>query len=131
MKYKIVALLLLYAILSSCDPIHSIDITNVSTSDIIIEVKLRDSSMNYIMQNQPRGDSLTIKLGVGETESLYFGIGTWSDEEIRYLANFIQEVKCTTDSSTFKTNSAEYLYNLLESNREGGWWKTLVHLEIE
>ena len=131
MKFKALTVSILSCILMCCDPIHTIDITNNSSSDVMIEVKLRENYLEYIVENQPSGDSLAIQLHKGETESLYFGIGTWSDIEVSDLASLVQEVKVSSDSSTFRTSSTNYLYKLLIDHREGRWWKTRIHLEIE
>ncbi|MEO8234639.1 MAG: hypothetical protein ABI549_04425 [Flavobacterium sp.] len=133
MKTKINILFLFFlAILNvSCDPIHKIDFVNNADSNVKIKITLNPKNKNYDLDRIANGDTIIFNLKQKDTANLFFGIGTWSDEEINELINSIKNLEIDTKEIKTLYKTKKSITNILSENREGFWWKTHIKIEIK
>ncbi len=128
---KLLFLILILQLFTSCDPPHYIDFINKTESNVKIKLNLKAKSENYDLERISNGDSIVFNLKQKDTANLDFGIGTWSDKEIEELTKSIKNIEIETiDKKTiYKTEKS--IKNILETNRQGFWFKTKIEIEVE
>lgn len=128
---KLVILSCVLITLVSCDPPHNIDFINKSSSNVKVKINLNPKVENYRLKEISTNDSILFNIKPSDTATIYFGIGTWDENEIDELVNSIDNIIIETSEvlTVYKTKSA--VKKILERNQEGFWWKTKIIIDIE
>lgn len=133
-QLKNIVLLGIILLCLSCDPPHSIEIINNSNSELKVKFKIDTTITNYDLNyiENKNADSIVFNIKEKDTAELHFGIGTWSDSEIRKQVNSLKEIDI--ENADFKNvlKSKRKIEEFLTKHREGGiGWKTKIIIEIE
>lgn len=96
-------IILLCLLICSCDPPHSIHFENNGNSELNVLFVFDTTASHHDFYNfkDEIEDTLNIKIQPGERDSIYFGIGTWTNHEIRIQAKSLQSF--TLENDDFKT----------------------------
>ena len=133
-KNHYIFLAILNLIIVSCDPPHSINIINESNSDLKVKFKL-DTSLNYNEYSRfenSNSDYLISYIKPKDTLNLFFGIGTWSDKEIRRNINCLKSLEYENEELKTIYKTKNKIFELYQTNREKGLcWKTLINIKIK
>ncbi|WP_298901487.1 hypothetical protein [uncultured Psychroserpens sp.] len=129
--FRSVMVVLIFVLLSSCDPPHNIFLINTTESEAKISFHFNETFENRLLKDDVTGDSLIVYLKPNETYDMDFGIGTWSDDEVNTLVKSIRslEIETIDTKSIYKTEKA--MRSLFVNNRTGRWWDTEINLEIQ
>jgi hypothetical protein len=117
--------------LSSCDPPHDIHFANSAEEDIKLKIVLGEKTIEF-GDKIPNGDSIVFNIKKGEIKTLYFGIGTWSEEEVKQVSREIKTLVMSTDGIKITYNGSNSIENLLMNNRKG-WrdgWQTDIEIDV-
>ena len=130
-KYLVLFFGLLFC---ACDPPHYIDFENQSKSEVVVTFIKNTDIENwdfYEFRDIMKGDSIILKVDSGKTETLHFGIGTWSESEIELLTNSIDQIIIENNDfkQVYKSNNS--IRSLLTNDMSGFWWKTKIYVHIE
>lgn len=130
-NFIFISLILLF---TSCDPPHDLIFINNSQSVATIKIDIDQTNEfnKFKYFDELKSDSLIYKIKPKDTTTIFFGIGTWSDREIRELANSI--TKLEIENSDFKTiyKSNNAIKKLLMDNRDDKiGWETEIIIEIK
>lgn len=128
---KIVLISLCSMFLISCDPPHYIDFVNNSTSNAKVKLNLNSKMKNYDLDEIAIGDSIIFNLKQKDTANIDFGIGTWSDNQIKEVVNSIKSIEIETEDVKTVYKTEKSMKNILEKNREGFIFKTKIEIEIK
>jgi len=127
--FKLIFLIFISA--TSCDPPHNIVFVNdgQSIAKIRIQVDTTSETNEFRHFDQLAADSLVIEINPSETFSLDFGIGTWSDNEIKVVANSIKALEIENDDFLTIYKSRNRIEQLLIENRKNkiGWETEIIY----
>tara|TARA_R110002073_G_scaffold335931_1_gene529525 strand:+ start:73 stop:483 length:411 start_codon:yes stop_codon:yes gene_type:complete len=121
-------------LLCSCDPPHNINFENQSDSQVTVTLISNPQDENldlYQFRDLMKGDSLILNVNTGQTETLYFGIGTWSNSEIESLTNSLNKIIIENDDFKRVYKSKKSINSLLNYDKDGFWWKTQINIKVE
>lgn len=122
---KIVKYFFLFLLLASCDPPHNLVFINKSNS--IAEIKIEiDSTIEYNeFRNfdELKADTLVYKIQPKDTCTLFFGIGTWSDDEVKNLAKSMKKLLIGNNDYQTIYKTKDRIEQILLENRDEkiGW----------
>ncbi len=116
----------------SCDPVHTINFTNKAPTDSKVKIILRPDTEVYEFRRLAKGDSIVFLLKPEVIESINFGVGTWSDEDIDHLAGAIKSLEIKGKGIRTIYETTESIEALLQENKKGrSGWETQILIEIE
>ena len=130
-KSKLITVIFLAFLVTSCDPIHYINFINNTDSTAKIKSNLNPKIENYDLQQIATGDSIVFYLKQKDTARIDFGIGNWSDKEINELTESIKSIEIETQeiNTIYKTQKA--MNNILENNRNGFVFRSEIKIELK
>ncbi|MCC4214769.1 hypothetical protein [Leeuwenhoekiella parthenopeia] len=134
LQFKNFGLLGIIFLCLSCDPPHSITFINSSDSELKVKLKIDTTITNYDLNyiENKNADSIVFNIKEKDTAQLNFGIGTWSDSEIRKHVNSFREIDIENADFRKVLKSKRKMVEFLTKHREGGiGWKTKITIEIE
>lgn len=131
---KNIALFLIAILCLSCDPPHSIEFINNSDSELKIKFKIdttiTNNDLNYV--ENKKGDLIVFTIKEKDTAFLDFGIGTWSESEIKKQVKSFNTLEIENSDFKKTLKSKREMEKFLIENREGGiGWKTKIVIEIK
>ena len=131
---KNIALFLIVMLCLSCDPPHSIEFINNADSELKVKFKIdttiTNNDLNYV--ENKKGDSIVFNIKEKDTAFLDFGIGTWSESEIRKQVNSFNTIEIENSDFKKTLKSKREMEKFLIENTEGGiGWKTKIIIEIK
>ncbi len=125
----------MFFILTSCDPAHTIQLTNNTDSNAKVKFVINPKIENYSLKRISTGDSIIFNLKPSKIESdsssIYFGIGVWDDKEIDELAQAIKTIEIETIDKKTIYKSKRSVKEILEKNKKGLYSKTVLQIDIE
>ena len=86
MKKKFLLLAICF-IFISCEPPHNIFFVNHTDYPAKVILKVTEKPKSYDLTELATGDSIIFNLSPKAKENIYFGIGDWTDEEIKLLTS--------------------------------------------
>ncbi|GGF23589.1 hypothetical protein [Flavobacterium limi] len=131
---KNIVLLLIVMLCLSCDPPHSIEFINNADSELKIKFKIDSTVTTYDLDyaENKKGDSIVFNIKEKDTASLDFGIGTWSESEIRRQVNSFNTLEIENSDFKKTLKSKREMEKFLIENREDGiGWKTKIIIEVK
>lgn len=130
MSYRVILLLILSFLTSSCDPPHYITFENQTNDEVKVYLMLSDDKKYSNTSELITNDTLSIIIPKNESYQLDFGIGNWHDDEVRLIANTLNQMIFSTKhwDKTFK--SKEGIYQLMQSKVNGIFFKNEIKIEI-
>ncbi|WP_188051757.1 hypothetical protein [Flavobacterium sp. GP15] len=129
MYFKIIFFFFFAIFLTSCDPAHSIYLLNNTNDEAKVKFNLNSKIPNYRL-NEISKDSIVFNIKQKDTAEIYFGIGTWNENEIDEMSNSIKNIEIETKNIKTVYKSKTSINNLLNKKKEGFWWKTKIIIEI-
>lgn len=131
LKYLFFSLLIFF---TSCDPPHDLIFINQGSSVAKVKIQI-DTTLEYnefSKFDELKSDTIVYNLKPLDTCVLFFGIGTWSEKEIKKIANLINklEIENADFKETYKTK-ARIEQTLLEKREDKTGWKTKIIFEIK
>ena len=128
---KLLFLLVIITLTTSCDPPHYINFINNSNSAAKVKLNLNTKIKNYDLGKIATQDSIVFNLKLNDTANINFGIGDWSDNEIEILTKSIKSIEIETREikTIYKTESS--IKDLLSKNRHGFGFKTVIKIGIK
>ncbi|MCH8903463.1 MAG: hypothetical protein IIA45_06080 [Bacteroidetes bacterium] len=100
MRINILITLISIILLSSCDPLQTIELENKSQSTATIKFYFNGSD-DYQFEGFVTNDSLILNLQPNEKKRFDFGIGTWQiRNSLDSLISKVEKVEILTDKST-------------------------------
>jgi hypothetical protein len=131
---RFILLSLLIMLVTSCDPPHNIVIVNNTKSVVKFKIQI-DTTVTYnqfMNFDELKSDSLVYKIKPEETYTIYFGIGTWSNDEIKYLTNSIKKLEIENQEFHYIYKTKNKIEKLLIENREDKiGWDTKIIFDIK
>ena len=130
--YKnIISIFIICIFLTSCDPPHFIDFVNKTNGNAKVKLKLNPKIENFDLNEIAIGDSIVFNLKQKDTANIHFGIGTWSDNEIKEAVKSIKSIEIETEDlkTVYKTEKSMYI--ILQNNTEGFIFKKRIEIEIK
>ena len=134
LQLKNIGLLGIIFFFLSCDPPHSIEFINNADSELKVKFKIDTTVTNYDLYyiENKNADSIVFNIKEKDTAELHFGIGTWSDAEIRKQVNSLKEIDIENADFKKVLKSKRKMEEFLTKHKEGGiGWKTKIIIEIE
>lgn len=133
LKKSLQVLLVLSFILlfSACDPFKLLLVTNETTKDINVEIVLQDCDASFIQELRTKKVLEKIELNITEETQIFehfFGIGTWSKEELSTLLDCTKTIIIQEGINT-KRIEGEALQQMLPKKREG-LFKNVMTIKI-
>lgn len=130
MGYRVILLLIVSFLTSSCDPPHYITFENRTNDEVKVYLMLSDDKEYSNTSELITNDTLAIIIPKNESYQLDFGIGNWHNDEVRLIANTMNQMIFSTKhwDKTFK--SKESIYQLMESKVIGIFFKNEIKIEI-
>ena len=134
--FKTVVLFFVGIVSTSCDPGHSIVITNNSENKVKVKIVVdkskfgNTSKISSGLEEITKGDSIVIDLKPEESFDIYFGMGTWEENDIDSIVSYIKTFQVETIDKTIIYKSKKANKQLLQ-NREGFPLKTKIKVDIE
>lgn len=129
-KSKLITVLILAFLVTSCDPIHYINFINNTDSTAKIKLNLNPKVENYDLQQIATKDSIVFYLKQKDTARIDFGIGDWSGNEIGKLTSSLKSIEIETRDINTIYKSKKAMNTILENNRYGFGFKTEIKIEI-
>lgn len=131
MGYRVILLLIVSFLTSSCDPPHYITFENQTNDEVKVYLMLSDDKEYSNTSELITNDTLSIIIPKNESYQLDFGIGNWYNDEVRLIANTMNQMIFSTKhwDKTFK--SKESIYQLMESKVIGIFFKNEIKIEID
>ena len=128
---KIMSLFVICIFLVSCDPPHFIDFVNKTNGNAKVKLNLNPEINNSDLGRIAIGDSIILTLKKKDTANIDFGIGTWSDKQIKEVVKSIKSIEIETDDikTIYKTENS--IKNILQNNTEGFIFKSRIEIEIK
>lgn len=133
---KLNSLLLFFSafILTSCDPAHNINFINNGTSIVKVKLKIDPKTEEYGLNEHKKGDSIILILKPGLKESdqgtIFFGMGTWSDTNIKELCKSVKSIEIENPNYKIIYKSQYSIAKVLSQNRKGYWMRTDIDFNI-
>ncbi|WP_396183219.1 hypothetical protein [Flavobacterium sp.] len=134
MKYiKKIIFLFLIMIFISCDPPHNIVFINNGQSEAKIKIHIDTIVENNEFMNfdELQKDTIVYKIKPSDTCTIFFGIGTWSDSEVKNISKSIKKIEIGNEEfqTIYKTkNKIEKL--LIENRDDKIGWETEIIFDI-
>jgi hypothetical protein len=128
---KFIIILFLLVFITSCDPPHNINFINNTENITKVKFNLNPKVQNYSLNQISKGDSVVFNLKPKDTLNISFGIGTWSNVEIKELTNSIKNLEIETNDIKTIYKTKKSIYKILIDNRKGVWFKTNIEVEIK
>ena len=129
--FRLLTLISFTILLSSCDPAQNIDFINKTESPVKIKIKINSNNTNWRLKEFVKGDSIVLEIRPKGTESLYFGMGTWEENEVDETVKSIDNIEIETEDIKTIYKSRKSIAEILKNNRKGLWWKTNIEIEVE
>ena len=129
--FKILRIIATSFLFCSCDPPHYIDFINNSKANAKVKLNLKPKFENYGLREIAIGDSIIFNLKQKDTANIHFGIGTWSDNEIKEAVKSIKSIEIETNDIKTVYKTEKSMYNILHNNTEGFIFKKRIEIEIK
>lgn len=129
LKLSTLSFLLLFLV--GCDPSRNINFINKTESPIKIKIKVGANNTSESLKQASVGDSIVFALAPKTTQSLYCGMGTWSENEVDEKIKCIENIEIETKDIKTIYKSTNSITKTLKDNRKGWWWKTKIEIEVE
>ena len=133
-KLMLILITVPFITLFGCDPPHSINFINNKNLPSNVTIIINPETENYVFRRFDEirnGDSLIFTIEKNQNKNLHFGIGTWSEFETEELVKSLKQIKIENKDKLIVYKSKNEIRNLLNRDKEGFWWKTIINIEIE
>lgn len=127
---KNIVFIIVIIFIMGCDPPHNILFVNSSESDLSVNI-LRKDSVYTRLEYAIEKTNMKYFIKPKDTLLLQFGIGTWSEDEIKKVTSGIEKIEIETKNikTTYKSKTA--LVKLFNNNVKGWVNKRSIIVNIE
>ena len=127
---KVVSIVFLVNVLTSCDPVHNIEFINKSNSNIKVKLNLVSKNENYDLMQNAFGDSIVLHIKKDRIKHIDFGIGVWDEKEIMELTKSLKSIEIETKDIKTIYKSKNAMNGVLNNNSKGIIFKKNIEIEI-
>lgn len=131
---KNIILLLLIMMSISCDPPHNIVFINNGQSEAKIKIHIDTivESNEFINFDELQKDTIVYKIKPSDTCTIFFGIGTWSDSEVKNISKSIKKIEIENEEFQTIYKTKKRIEKLLIENRvDKIGWDTEIIFDIK
>ena len=131
---KNIIFLLLIMMSISCDPPHNIVFINNGQSEAKIKIHIDTivESNEFINFDELQKDTIVYKIKPSDTCTIFFGIGTWSDSEVKNISKSIKKIEIENEEFQTIYKTKKRIEKLLIENRvDKIGWDTEIIFDIK
>lgn len=131
MKSKLLILIVILTLFTSCDPSHDIYFINKTDSNVKVKISLEPKADMYELTQIATHDSIVLNVKKDSIAMISFGIGNWSAKQISLATNAIKSIEIETNDIKTIYRSKKAIHSILDKNVHGAINKTDIEINIE